>query len=605
MTFTASELSRTLVFRVRKHSFPLLTAFFVGLIFVAPHLVFLGSLGKAYREVPLMQTANEDFYLARIQEIVDGHPSLGSPVYFEYKNEPPLSPPVGEFLYALPSLLFGISPVTTLLVMRFFLPALLFLVVYALIRRLSGNEIGFAGKATALAGALLVTLGYDLVDYRSLMGYLSGTSSPVHFLLWSRPVNPILGAIFLFSFLLCLLALLQGTLWRKSAVCGAGVFLALMLGSYFFSWGIALSVLGVLIAFLFIRKEYKNVGTLALTLPLGVVLASPYFFTVWRASESPWYAQAVLRSGLFLTHYPLWNKLLLVTTFFFVVVLVGDYLLKRKEGVVFRVESWHLFCSALLLGSFWVYVEQVFTGRTVWPFHFVQYTIPFCMVVFVLLMHHTVRERLPRLWRALIGFFMLASLLFGVATQVSVYRSSYVRFAELQNARPLFDTLNALPRDSVVLQGGEGDGLWGFEGIIPAFTHCNLYDSSSVFSLMPEERIRYNYLVRMFLKGVTPQTVDDYLLSHELEARGRLYPNWKVLYGVPQFPDFADTTLPLRVKTLAREYRSFYGKDMTQALQKYRLDVIIATEPLAEAVVKRLPTLTEVGRVVGTIIYTL
>jgi len=45
----------------------------------------------------MMRTANEDFYLARIQEILDGHPSVGSPAFSEYKNEPPLSPPVRYF----------------------------------------------------------------------------------------------------------------------------------------------------------------------------------------------------------------------------------------------------------------------------------------------------------------------------------------------------------------------------------------------------------------------------------------------------------------------------------------------------------------------------
>ena len=100
----------------------------------------------------MMQSTNEDEYLMRIQEIIDGHPSLGSPVFYEYKSEPPLSPPVGEFLYALPTLMLGISPITTLVASKFFLPALLFLLVYLLVWRLSGVT-NTTSKLTAIAAA--------------------------------------------------------------------------------------------------------------------------------------------------------------------------------------------------------------------------------------------------------------------------------------------------------------------------------------------------------------------------------------------------------------------------------------------------------------------
>lgn len=607
----------------RTHRFALLVALLVGVIYIAPHLLSQWSLGDEYQGIPIMLTANEDEYLLRMQEILDGHPSLGSPVFFEYKDQPALSPPAGEFLYVLPTLVFGISPAVTLTASRFILPAVLFLLVYFLLFKM--GEKGEMGeqetmewrKVTAIAGALFVTLGYDLIDYRTVWSYLSGAASPGQFLIWSRPVNPILGAIFLFSFLLLVWAIAQNSKRRQSAVVGASVFLALMFGSYFFSWGIALSVLAALILLLFFRKEYKTAGTLAAIVPLGVLFSLPYWIAVWRAAQSPWYEASVLRSGLFLTHYPLLNKLLLAALLFFVLALAVDFWWKRKKQGPTRkkqgptltlrdgIKPWSLFCLALLLGGMWAYSQQIITGRTVWPYHFVQYTIPFSMVVGMTVLQRIIREYSKYAWGALVLVAAVSSLVFGVYTQFSVYAASREQFVALQNSRPLFDWLNAQEKDCVVLQAGGGEGPGGFDNIIPAFTHCNLYDSSWVFSLLPEERIRHNYLVRLFLKGVTPETVDAYLVENQHEARGRLYTNWKGLYGVLQFPDFADDALPARIAAIADEYRRFYAPDMTAALKKYRLDVIISAAPLPESVAKRLPTIAPIAEVAGNFIYKL
>ena len=107
-------MSRFFKDRIRNHGLVLMIGVMVGLIYILPHIFFVVSLGGRYEGIPMMHTANEDFYLARIQEVVDGRPLLGSPAFYEYKDQPPLSPPVSEILYALPSLVFGVPPADTL-----------------------------------------------------------------------------------------------------------------------------------------------------------------------------------------------------------------------------------------------------------------------------------------------------------------------------------------------------------------------------------------------------------------------------------------------------------------------------------------------------------
>lgn len=568
------RFSTVLTGQARAHIAALLCALCIGVLYLAPHILFRISLGDAYRGIPMMLSANEDEYLMRIQEIIDGYPSLGSPVLYEYKNEPPLSPPVGEFFYALPTLTLGVSPVTTLIASKFFLPALLFLLVYVFVWRLSGTTSGVGDRLTALAAACFVTLGYDVIDYRTVWSFLTGADSPGNFLLWSRPVNPILGALFLFSFLLSILVLCEGTKRRKTAVVFAAVFLACMFGSYFFSWGIAVSVLAVLLLILLIRREYKTAYMLALVVPLGMLFASPYFIAVWRASQNPWYEASLLRSGLFLTHYPLWNKLLLVTLFFFLVTVAIDFFLKKRKGIAFRFELWHWFCLALLLGGLWVYLQQIVTGRTVWPYHFVQYTIPLSIVVVMAVLEQIIRQYSRYLYLILISIIIISSVTLGIYTQVSVYVKFHPYHAELQRYGALFASLNAQKGDCVVLQT-DLEEYMGFDHLIPAFTHCDLYDSSSVYSLLPEERILHNYLVRLYFRGVHPDTIEDFLQRPDSGSRDFLSSNWKQVFGVTAFPDFSDLLFDERLKAFPERYREFTKKDFATELKKYRLDYIV------------------------------
>src|SRR3989338_8101429 len=228
---------------IKDHWLAIIIAFLVGIIYIGPHLWFIVSNSDVYQGIPLMQSANKDFYIARIQEIVNGHPLVGSQALFEYKDQLPLSPPTSEFLYALPTLILGVPIVATLNASNFILPTLLFLLVYALLYRLLSQSNEWPRKVSAIAGALFITLGYDLIDYRTVFSLIQGRVEPSSWLIWSRPVNPIMGAIYLFSFLHFLWSVIQNNKRHKVAIVGAGFFLAIMFASYFFSWGLALSLL--------------------------------------------------------------------------------------------------------------------------------------------------------------------------------------------------------------------------------------------------------------------------------------------------------------------------------------------------------------------------
>ena len=586
---------------VRENYFALLTAILVGLIYVGPQLIFIFSLGDQYQGIPMMHTANEDFYLARIQEILDSHPAVSSHAFFEYKNQWPMQSPTVELLYALPSLLFGVSLASVLIASKFVLPAILFLVVYFLIRKLTDQAPSFLNKANAIAGALMVTLGYDLVDYRNVWLFLIGQREPGGgFLLWSRPINPVSGGIFLMIFLVFIWSIIQKTKWHKASLLGASVFLALMMGSYFFGWGLALSILSILGFLYLIKKEYQIIKNLVCVPLLALLLAAPYWYIVWQATKSPWYAESALRNGLFYTHRPLLNK--------FMIAVLGTYLIfvfvfSREKLSNFK--DWHWMSLAFIFGSFVAYNQQIITGMTIWPYHFVSYTIPLGVIVLMTLLYNFLNTKAPRLLIIAIIAIASASLFYGTVIQASVYQRLFAQSVETQAYAPVLRWLNAQEKDCVVFVN-ETDGRASvLAGLIPAFTHCNVYASTWVHSLMPTKRSYHSYFAALKLREVPPDTINQYIKENGSEIVGYLFSNWKGLYNSPDFPDFSDPQLEQRIKEFPEQYREFSKKDFRNELEKYRLDYIVSFGKLNPPLIKSLK-LEKVFEVTapGIVVYT-
>jgi len=320
---------------------------------------------------------------------------------------------------------------------------------------------------------------------------------------------------------------------------------------------------------------------------MAVVLSLPYWYVVWQANKSPWYQDSVLRNGLFYTHYPLFNKVLLAVVLLYSFIIIIEYIKYKK----ILSHQWFVFCFALILGGLWALNQQVVTGTAIWPFHFVQYTIPFAIIAVMaaLYRYKYVRGRYNYLWGFVIVLVISSSLWFGVYTQAHTYRRFLSYNLELQNYGAVFDWLNTQPKDCVVLVRENLEQPHTLNGMIPAFTHCNFYAYNWTFSLMPEERIYHSYLVNIRLQGVFGDEAEAYVAHHQGEARTYLFSNWKGLYGVPLFPDFSDEKLPMRLQQLPDDYRAFLQKDFKTELQKYRLDYILSEdEPLSENLINEL-----------------
>jgi hypothetical protein len=448
--------------------------------------------------------------------------------------------------------------------------------VYLLVLRLINKEDLYDRELAALGAAFLVVMGNDFIDYRHMFAILEGRVGPGA-MLWERIVNPIIGAVQIFGFLLLLHATIHGS--RKAAFA-AGALLALMVG-YFFSFGLSLAVLGSLLGVYVWCRDWSRVKDLLIVLVTAIILDIPYWFSVFHSVGGAGGREVAARSGMFFTHTPVLNKALLATTIFFLLCFIYVFFTKKLKE---HARTWQ-FMAALLLGSWIAFNEQVLTGRQIWYHHFVQYVIPFCFVVIAVASFYALRVCAPRLWRTGFSLMIIISLAYGVWTSWAgalVFSKDLLR---QQAQEPVFEFLEGnAGTECVVLVKTEREEL---ERVIPAYTHCDTYATTYVFVGIPHERVLHNFFVNMRLLGVGPDEAREYLLAHGSEARHVTFDNWDRLFSRDRDRWFFD-----QIAYLEGEYRKFIEGDIKEEILRYRMDYLVSDAPLSHELLQSLPGLS-------------
>ncbi len=570
----------------------LIFALIVGLLSVAPHLLAWHALEDSYQGIPFMYSDNEDYYLSRIHEIADGHLLVGSPYLFEYKNALPLVPPVGEYFYIFIAHIFHLSIPNAVVFAKFLFPVVLFLLVYSFVRIVSEHESSVKNIWGAVAAGLFVTIGYDLIDYHTLFSRLMHGTDRLFLSPWVRPVNPITGALILFTFL----PLVWQSLHKKSwgyPIC-AGIVLALSVG-YIFTFGIACSIVGILILFSVWHRQLTAAKKLASILLLAIGLDTLYWLQIVPSLTGSGGGLAG-RNGLLLLHTPLLNKVLLAaTTLFFLLILYtrrrGIYITKEPQKYL---SIW--FMMSLLFGSVVALNQQIITGLAVWPYHFVQYSIPLAIVSLFISSFILLRPHFPHIWRSIVGITIFTCLLFG-SVNAGTYVYAMNDFKSLQNYAPVFSWLNThAEKDCVVLVSEDQNQQ--LSGIIPAFTSCNVYSTGNLSGSIPMDRVLHSMFVEMRLRGVSTSTASKFLTDNETLVRAYLFKDWLELLDSRK-----SGRIQAMTPDLTKKYMVFMETDFEKELKNYRIDYVISRGYLNSQAQKSLPDLHQVYISGSTTIY--
>lgn len=582
---------------VLKNYAALSLALLVGLISAAPELLAIKDLGRDYQGIPLFKLNDNLYYIARIQDIIDGHFFANSPAIYEYKGNQSFIPPIGELFYAWPVQLFGVSVSRIIVMNKFLLPAVLFLLTYWLIKLIGLSGQDKAGNINAIAGGLLVVFGRYLIDVKNAWLLISGQIHNFVSLGWTRPVNPITGAVLLLIFLLVVWRLLN---YKSKLLALIG---GLVLGSmvyYFFSWGIGLAVAAVLAAIYFFKKEFKVFNGLIIVILTSFLASWPYWHNLIFNLSSSENGNVTITSGIIYTRQLFLNKVLIANLLFFLPGLIYEYFKNKKTNK--KIDDWWWFCLALLLGGLVALNQQLITGRTVWPYHFVQYSIPLAIIAMVIWLYNFVKPKLEIVWRLAVIIIIFFSLAYGLASGRSyVYEKN-----EFRNAQRYAASLNWLnkkaERDSVVLALDTDIARNPLSSLVPAFTHANVYTTPWIpWSIIPKERILHNYLILLRLRGLKPEEINSYLINYEDEIRSYFFKDIAMANADQISQD--DPYILERIEEISSAYKEFFKKDFLRELKKYRLDYIMSEGDLSPDNKKLLPRIEFIGEFNGVYLY--
>ncbi|KKT25206.1 MAG: hypothetical protein UW11_C0033G0011 [Parcubacteria group bacterium GW2011_GWA2_43_9b] len=579
----------------KQHWLALVLAVVVGLISASPQLLAIISLGAEYQNIPFFGINDNLYYTAKIQEIADGHWTAASPFMFEYKNVYPLVLPIGESFYFILSKLFWLSAPGAVLLAKFLFPAVLFFLIYWLIFKIIQQDIGaWPEKITSLAGGLLVVLGYNLIDFKNAGLFILGQKPYFSLPLWTRPVNPITGALLLMIFLLLIWRIINRP---ESLAKYAFLWPGLIMGSmiyYFFSWGAAMSVLGVLAVIYLIKKEYRIFQQFLLVFLTSFLILLPYWIGLRLSVGATNWQQMSTRSGMLYTHQPLPNKVLLAALAIFLPCLFYEFYKKRQAGE--KLADWWWFCLSFLLGGLLALNQQIITGRTIWPYHFVQYTIPLAMIAIVILFFNFIRPKMPKIWLSGIVLIFISVVAFALAT-IRSHPFWADKMRGMQQSAPVLAWLNNnTSKDAVVLVKEPENNL---ATLIPALTVDNVYWTDWFpLSLIPVERIYHNYLIYLRINEIKPAKAREYLKEHQSEIRSSFFVDLRMVF------DRGDSEyINEKIEQIAADYQGFAQKDLAAELKKYRLDYIVSSGPLSQSLRNELPTAKDVFNSGNTFIY--
>src|SRR3989344_2875336 len=289
---------------MRKYLFAILAAAVYGTLLTMPFM----SEGR-------YQSGDEAFYLARIQDAVDGHRSLSNAYLWEKKDGLPAQLFLAENILALPLRAFNIPVASGYVAYTGLLGAGMFFLSYIAFRTVSRSSW------LALLGTSVMFVGL----YMTRM---------------IRPVSPQFNFLFFITEFLFLWHAVGDGRWRWFIL--GGINLGLLFYIYPYYWT-AYLVLIALMALNVVVKERPLWKRFAVLTVITALLSIPYAYLSVLSLQLPEYTQTLTRLGLIYSHIPSGIKILLWSAVPFGLILLA---IKKRVLDVER-ETWFLMFALL------------------------------------------------------------------------------------------------------------------------------------------------------------------------------------------------------------------------------------------------------------------
>lgn len=548
---------------INEHYLAVILAIVVGIISVAPQFYFAFFSGD-YLGLHMFGTDAEYHYLARINEVYNGHPALGN-VFLEDKGKPYTQPGLGEIIVAGLGKTLRLRAADMNVASKFLFPTIVFALFYAFTYKL------FASKKIAILAACVSFFGMPLLNPNALRHLIELVSFPANpsayflantkFLEYTRPIIPQISALFLFGSLYALFELLnqKDRAGAKKWLILAGVALGLSVYVSIYVWSFLVLFAFLHLLYALYAKNNKSAASLFWALVMHGVVSVPYWINFIQARMHPAYADTAMRFGIVEGREPvfsIWLAVALVVAIFF---WPKRYAYARKFFVFMTIATW------IALN------QQIITGKILQYGHYHWYvTKPLLISMLLAMLFVYCLERFVRSDKVVlfVAAVAVAGLFFaGLLTQVHSYKNNYVRSINRQRYSDVILYLNKQYTVPLTIWSDNGD----LATVLAGYTAHNVPNSS--FAAYYLEKRDY-FIKRLFLeyrlRGIGPGEIRGVLDGEKEHVSGSIF----VMYYREKLGDSA--LLPKEfLSELEDGYKSFYGLSFSDIFKDFQIDLIV------------------------------
>lgn len=537
----------------------LILAFVVGALVIAPSLYYRYASGS-YRGVEMFRADAELNYLAQIQEVYDGHESLGNIYTKDGKDAPhAIQQPLAAVTMGVAGKAFGLTAVETNLYAKFILPFFLTFIVFFFLLFLT-EERWMALLGTAFIMLAPATPGFFVpTSWWAMIAHGVFPDADYQFLHSSRSINPQFSTFFFYGYFFALWKFLYRP--RREKI--EGIVTAVLLGASFYTYFFVYSFVAVFTALLFfsclIKKDFVRAKKIVAISIGGIFIAIPALINTLQAMKMPLYELATQRVGAFIS-----------SKFIFSRVWWGAFILFLLLWRKIKDEKLRVFVLLFLVTGFVLTNQQVLTNHMIpAPQHYHWYYLaPFIGALFIMLFVSLLKKVLrPKTAIAMCVIALALLLWVGVFFQKRSYDQYLAIVTEEQRYADVLQWLHGnTPKDSAVLTN------ISLAHLLVGYTHDNAYYHRGLTDFMvPTERLRDGYFAYAYLDGLTkPEEVEASFNAQKNVIGSWLYGEYfRQMNGCKAcFPDEI-------LQKLVLDYRRFLSQDFITELKRYPLDYIV------------------------------
>jgi len=536
---------------IRLHLPALLLALTIGAATAVPQLSNIRAMGDAFAGVYPINNDDELYYMTRARDALDGHVFLTNPYLFEHKDGSPMQFWLPDYLEAHATLWFFSDHARGYQFFDFLFPAILALLTYGIAYKLTNST------SLALLTALVLHLGIFFEDF-------------------NRAPSPQFTFLFFLLFWYAVVSYLKSP--RRYFLAIAALALGAQFNFYPYHWTYTLVALGIfLVAAKFVYRSFA-LKPYAYMLAGGGILGIPYFFSLVRSMQNPFYKESLMRLGLIHTHTP--SGMVIVAAATGTLILWG-ILFSAK---MFQRDILNIFAASIAAAGIIAVNQHVLTGKNLeFSSHYLMAAL-FGAVLLAAYLAGIVYRSLAAQKKFWGTFFLIAAGTVGIP--FSLWRVPQVVAKQsvptptewyVQTYAPLFHWLQThTPKESVVYADQQ------LSRYIPAYTHNNVfYTREANLFFLSDSEVKERFVISTFFQKSFNR---EFVLANEralwgvhyIDERGheRQVQKIKTLLHrstalPPATPPESEITDVVRLRALVEQ------EGFLAAAERYRLEYIV------------------------------